>query len=37
MAYGNGKKKAAKKPKGMVSGTSKKGKKIIKSRAKKYK
>jgi hypothetical protein len=38
MAYGNGKKKAAKKkPKGMVSGTSRKGKKVIKSRAKKYK
>ena len=37
MAYGNGKKKTAKKkPKGMVSGTSKKGKKIIKKRAKKY-
>ena len=37
MAYGNGKKKAVKKkPKGTVSGLSRKGKKIIKSRAKKY-
>ncbi len=37
MAYGNGKKKVAKKkPKRTVSGTSRKGKKIIKSRAKKY-
>ena len=33
MAKGDKKKK---KPKGMVSGTSKKGKKVIKKRAKKY-